>query len=89
MSQTKKPTTVRVTEAHVRRGKQQDPCLCPVALAVAEAVPGSSPHVNPCFIFLSIENRRTSVATPPAVGEAVRRYDHGGDMEPFTFELEV
>lgn len=84
--------TVNVTRRDVEDGDCCSTDACPVALAIARAVPGSTPLVesyeNPHFAVRLHAGGSKPCRLPAAVGEIIRRYDNEGVMEPFSFEFE-
>jgi len=80
-------TTVRVTADHLARGERLAAGRCPLALAVAEALPGSQPVVSGQWVWTWRGGRRVRHDLPEDVAERVRGYDRAGQMEPFEFAL--
>ena len=81
---------VNVTEEDIANGEPGDPCLCPVALAIARAIPDSSPWVDGADVDFGQEAHYASVPLPPEAKAWIFRLDTTGELgEPFEFRLEL
>lgn len=78
--------TVNVTQADIDNGVDGDCRLCPVARALSRAgVRGW----NVFYHGLVSELTGETIALPRSAMEFIRRFDSGGDVKPFSFELEI
>jgi hypothetical protein len=91
-------TLVKVTDKHIKAGVERDCVLCPVALAVADAVdaagaiglPGSSAYADLYLISVRVPGSEAPIwyaSAPPEVEAFIHRFDGGETVEPFEFEL--
>ena len=80
---------IEVKQEHVFFGRPRSRFLCPVALAITEAI-GCVAYVTPgVFYFYDGENKRsTLIGLPAAVIEFAIKFDRQEPVEPFTFELD-
>lgn len=76
---------IKVTAEHISKGYRAHADLCPVALAVKEALPGHIVQVGCRSVFIN----RVEYPLSPRVNEIVYAYDIGRFTEPFEFELPV
>ncbi len=83
-----KPIKVEVTAEDIETGKRNDPCHCPVALAIMRTVPGVSPDGGLFAGVFVLRWADKCMRTPDAVAEFIVQFDGGGDVHPFAFELE-
>lgn len=87
MSETVK-VAVRVTAEHIAAGKREKCTDCPVALALAEQIPGGVTWwVYGPEMYGGPDERLFEV--PDSVCDFVGQFDETGQGVPFTFELEV
>ncbi len=78
---------VDVTEKHIRKGKRRQACFCPVALALKEKL-HKEVEAGPYDLFYLVSRKIAGEAVTPSVVSAfMRRYDCGGPVKPFTFEV--
>ncbi|MCY4259166.1 MAG: hypothetical protein OXC91_02725 [Rhodobacteraceae bacterium] len=75
---------VEITSGCILQGTENEPNSCPVAIGMRRK--GVLCEVHPCDIRFP---DGTSVPTPTAVHDFVRRFDAGLPVEPFNFEIEV
>jgi hypothetical protein len=86
-------TTINVTAGHIAEGVPGECGECPIALAIAEAVPGAA-EVAVYASHVSIwkprgRGRERERARLPEVAVAfIEHFDRIHDGEPFTFELD-
>jgi len=78
---------IEVTEEQIAEGNRGDPCRCPVAKAIAKAIPGCGPAVNTLVIHFSCDGSR--ISTPQVVKDFVNDFDHGHPVKPFEFPLDM
>lgn len=76
---------IEVTQQDIDSGKKSDTSCCPVALAMARAV--EPLRVSVITKWASIDGRYHSL--PPEVTTFIKRFDIGGAVDPFTFELQL
>jgi hypothetical protein len=85
---------IDVTADDIRRGKMEDCCRCPVALAAARAfglTTTGSWLTSPVRVFpssLAIEEKDL-IRLPPGVAAFICAFDMGMPVAPFFFELEA
>lgn len=77
---------IKVTKEHIRRGRRGLCFACPVALALAEAIPGSQPWVT-TRIELRRNGRQVFIDAPEVVLAFATAFDAGREVRPFEFEL--
>jgi hypothetical protein len=77
---------IEVKPDHIARGRRVEPCLCPVALAIAEATDREC-SVAPRMVSLYEPYR--AYRLPEAVCGFVRMFDAGQPVEPFSFDLDI
>jgi hypothetical protein len=80
---------VRVSSAHIRDGERDSFSLCPVALAVSEALGGLYCEVWPEAVYV-VHGAHTGdvrLPIPEGVRQWVRDYDTGGRVRVIEFEL--
>lgn len=75
---------IKVTQEHIDKGTDNEPELCPVALAIKE--------VFGMWAFVSVSECSIIVAdrilfVPTSVHDFVERFDNGYTVDPFEFEL--
>ncbi len=85
MSDTK-TIEVELTEDDMRHGKANDCAECPVARAVARALPGAEPHVFHEEIEL-YGKYDGSATTPEEVSKWIDDFDSARNVAPFRFTL--
>ncbi len=81
--------TITVTPDDCRDGVRGSCSGCPLALAVARALPGSRPLVSASAVWLTVGGRRTRVELPEEARRAVWVFDLEQTMRPFVFSLDV
>lgn len=85
-------TAVNVTAEHIAEGIRQDCERCPVALAIAAALPDLRyiSVLSRAIIVLPRGRDFINIDTPRAVRKFVRDFDagYGDPVEPFSFDLE-
>jgi len=82
--------TVRVTAGHIAKGTRSDPCACPVAHAVMDALP------SPCEVDLYVgriyirpdAGDLVIVEQPASVIDFIEAFDDGQPVQPFEFTLD-
>jgi hypothetical protein len=81
--------TVRVTGTDVRRGLPGDPLRCPVARALRRA---TARRWAACRTTLVVDEPGCSdraLTAPDEAEQFMRDYDHGREVRPFAFALDV
>ncbi len=79
-------TTIRVTEEHIKAGMKRHSCLCPIALACKDALPGC--HVTVMSERIIIANGFVrGFDTTQTVRKFISRFDLNLAVQPFTFEI--
>lgn len=77
---------VSVTEVDIKKGVRDSPCGCPVKRAIERLV-------GPCVVgwdfVLMGSGFLDQVELPDEARRQIKRYDNGGTMHPFTFEIDV
>jgi len=82
-------TTVSVTAAHIAEGLRDSCELCPVALAIREALPHAGAiYVDSRHVTFGRRGHWTEVDLPDAVTSFIEAFDRGTGGWPFTFELD-
>jgi hypothetical protein len=88
------PTMITVTADHIASGRPGESCLCPIALAIADAVrdlpsSGHAPHVTVSSFDVIVKLTWTDWrAELPGSGQGfIAAFDAGAPVGPFTFEL--
>lgn len=79
---------VEVTESAITLGERGSAERCPIAWALhnwgcVEIFVGED------TLRFSTTDRRIELDVPPALREIITRYDDTGQMEPFSFDLDV
>lgn len=80
---------VRVTADHIARGVPGFCWSCPIALAIAESLPGSNPWVV-LKIELTYRGRLYQIETPDEALAFMSRFDNDDNrrtLAPFEFDL--
>jgi hypothetical protein len=81
--------TVHVTRAHIDAGCHEDCRLCPVALAVREALPGAEVYAD----YYCLRVNDLCYRVPEAVRDFMMDFDSRERsrrwLRPFAFELEL
>jgi len=85
MSETKE-ILIELSADDITHGTKKDCSDCPVARAVARALPGSRPEVFHEEIELYGKYRGTAT-TPSEISEFIEAFDDGVPVEPFRFTL--
>jgi hypothetical protein len=92
--------TIRVTNEDIRDGRQLDAEACPVAWAICRELSALYKVVDevsvgrPC-ILCTVRHcdgcfwENLDIDVPEEVYGRIETYDRTGEMEPFTFEIEV
>ena len=83
-------TVISVTAEHIAVGDREDCETCPVALAIAQAIPDLTyVSVGPEGLIAKScrSEREIFVDLPREVQEFIWDFDDGGTPGPFTFEL--
>ena len=75
---------IKVTQEHIERGVVKDCDVCPVALAMQEAMEDDKVRVFSTYI----ETSEGNYITPESVGDFIDNFDEGLPVKPFEFELE-
>jgi hypothetical protein len=75
---------IKVTEDHIRRGRRQSICKCPIALAIMEAVPTRLLIVGPNVVSIDIGE----FLLPKEAQDFIGDFDfEKKKVSPFEFEL--
>lgn len=85
-------TMVTVTERHISTGKAADCERCPVARAIADAIPGLAyigVFAHGIDLQRSEDEDEISAHTPDEVAEFIEAFDNGRPVSPFTFTLDI
>ena len=77
---------IKVTKAHIKRGKRGTSDWCPIALAVRRAY--FYPSVYGSWFCHGSGAGRRVVQLPDVAREFIRRFDAGEDVAPFEFEVD-
>lgn len=77
---------VDVTADDIANGRMCNACACPVALALARRF---NLTCGVLYGQWSTLNRDLRGAIPPDVDARINLYDRTGNMEPFSFEVDV
>jgi hypothetical protein len=82
---------ISVTQGHIDRGNCGHERECAIALAVAEALPGSRPEVTPGAVYLTggLPDLPTVVLLPPAAADFIVAFDRCQAVTPFEFDLPI
>lgn len=83
---------VRVSEQHQLEGKRQDPCKCPIGLALSDATGGRRFAVgvdNYCEVALDGNAISFDVVLPKHVADYRRLFDQGKSPAPIQFRAVV
>lgn len=80
---------IDVTQDDIDKGLRNNCTLCPVALAIRRAIPGSDPWVDDHDI--SFPSRRMAPIDTPSssVMEFMHTFDLGDFVAPFSFALDI
>ena len=79
--------TINVTYQDIRCGAIGESDKCPIALAIGRHLQGSKPWVF--YGLCTFGTDCNPVKLPYPCEEFARNYDNGGDVEPFSFDIEV
>lgn len=82
----KQKLKVEVTSEHIAKGDAFNPCGCPIALAILQAV--RHPFVV-VAVSTGIVIRQNTYPMPAEVIAFIDAFDAGQPVQPFTFEIEV
>jgi hypothetical protein len=77
---------VKVTDKHIREGEQGSARHCPIALAIADALPGTLPPYIAVFGRAAIVGN-SSYLLPPEAYDFVVAYDGYEYVGPLEFDL--
>jgi hypothetical protein len=78
---------VDVTEKHIKKGKRLEPFLCPIALAMKDAL-GYRVGVDPISADWKDKKKVSWAASiPPKVKKFIGDFDSGGLVLPFSFTI--
>jgi hypothetical protein len=84
-------TTVSVTAEHIARGEPGDCGWCPIALAVADALPGLA-YLSIRLQDIDLRPRPDEdlivIGMPDEAVDFILDFDAGKPVKPFTFELD-
>lgn len=84
---------VDVTWDNIERGQLKHCLVCPIALAIYDALGMSYPHNDECsFLFVNHTNitlNNKHIDLPGVAIQFIRHFDRRMNVEPFSFELEV
>jgi hypothetical protein len=81
-----------VSQEHINRGRRGDPCSCAVALAIRDALPGTTPEVAPVVVYLlgfAGLGLRPTAPLPPEATRFIDRFDRREAVAPFEFDLPI
>lgn len=78
---------IAVTRGHIARGTRRECSLCPIALAVREALGAKAVSVDDMDITVETAGGVYRCNTPKSAEEFIYHYDDGESVEPFEFEL--
>jgi hypothetical protein len=82
-------TAVSVTAGHIAKGVRHSCRLCPVARALTEAFPDAELlAVDSAHVAMGEPGRWAEVDLPAVATRFIEAFDHGGPVEPFTFDLD-
>jgi hypothetical protein len=88
-----KTVRVEVTAEDIASGVRKDCSCCPVAIALGRALALDGRHVavgwEGATIQASPDAEEHTVKFEDAVGQWMRRFDQGCQVEPFAFDLNV
>jgi hypothetical protein len=79
---------IDVTSDDIAKGEREQPCRCPIALALTRAHPGQwvlGEHTAD-FYF---DDADGTISLPNEARDFIKRFDNGDPVEPFSFELEL
>lgn len=79
---------IEITEEHVRRGQPGTRSGCPVALGVAQVLPGALVTIYR-INYVTPAGRKLSANLPRDVTKRLMNYDRTGVMAPFAFDLKM
>jgi len=79
---------VEVTAEDIMLGERQNRCHCPIALAVARAVPGVYVGVGNRIVDLINNVDFKQVYLPKEAQEFIESFDNLEPVEPFSFVLD-
>ena len=74
---------VRVTQEHIDEGIPQECGFCPIAIAIRDQYPNESINVDGEEITIGDNH----YLTPESAADFIHRFDFGGKVSPFEFEL--
>lgn len=77
--------TVNVKKKHIRRGMRCVEHQCPIALAIKDRLKGSRVFVSGDYITVN----NVDIETPSHILKKICIFDEDGEMDPFTFELDL
>lgn len=82
---------IEVKQEHIEKGKRQDACHCPVALAIKDTVKVKFVYVHLFEINLKKKWARKAVeiTLSKKVEKFVKKFDDGKKVKPFSFELKI
>lgn len=81
--------TIEVTPEDIRMGKRNMLCSCPVALAIKRATGAERVAVGGTDALWVSDNEPLKVNLPIEARSFIFAFDEGGQVTPFTFDLEV
>lgn len=81
-------TAITVTAQHIAEGLQDSCELCPVALAIRDAIRDSGVWVDSRHVTFGKRGHWIEVDLPDAVTAFIEAFDRGQGGEPFSFDLD-
>jgi hypothetical protein len=79
--------TVEVTQADIDHGEPGEPCVCPVARAIARVV--AAEDWAPLVTATSVQFDADCADLPREARDFIGRFDSGQSVEPFSFQFDV
>ena len=79
--------TVHVTAGHIANGRPEDPCACPIALAIKEQYAPDDIYVSTGSISMRHRGCDLEARLHIDGGRFIYNFDHGQPVEPFDLDL--
>lgn len=84
---------INVLKTHIKKGQVNQPCQCPVALALLKAgfafEEWDDGVDSKFFEGLAPDGQRVSIHLPKKVQEWIKRFDDGKSVKPITFTVKA
>lgn len=83
---------IEVTEDDIAHGLPHDPSCCPVAKALARAMPGAMVSVGCAYLSVYRPETRNPpfyAGLPFEAMRFIRRFDGGKEVQPFAFTVSI